>query len=182
MTTEVKAPDAPQGASGPARSFKIESMIFVGLLIVLSIFILIFAGTIREPVGSASAIGAKAFPYAVGILMLISSVALLIGQIRGNYGSPDEGEDIDSEAKTSWVTVGIVGVSFLSLLVTIPHLGWPLAVTILFAGAAISLGAKRWWMAIIVGFIIGVITQVAFANGLGLSLPATGTLTSWIGL
>lgn len=157
-------------------------MVFVGMLIALSVFILIFAGTIREPVGSASAIGAKAFPYAVGILMLISSVALLIGQLRGRFGSPDEGEDIDPDAKTSWVTVGIVGVSFLSLLVTIPHLGWPLAVTILFAGAAIALGAKKWWMAIIVGLIIGVITQVAFANGLGLSLPATGTLTSWIGL
>ena len=182
MTNVAQAPDAPTGASGPPRSFRIESMVFVALLIVLSIGILISASTIRDSVASASAIGARAFPYAVGGLMLIASVALLIGQLRGKYGEPDGGEDVDLESGTSWVTVGIVGVAFLSLLVTIPYLGWPLAVTILFSGASIALGAKRWWMAIIIGAIIGVVTQVAFAVGLSLSLPATGVFTSWIGL
>ncbi|MGO1392844.1 tripartite tricarboxylate transporter TctB family protein [Agrococcus casei] len=182
MTNVAQAPDAPTGASGAPRSFRIESMVFVALLIALSVGILISATTIREPVGSASAIGARAFPYAVGGLMLLASVALLIAQLRGKYGEPDGGEDVDLESGTSWVTVGIVGIAFLSLLVTIPYLGWPIAVTILFAGAATALGAKRWWMTIIVGAIMGIVTQVAFAVGLNLSLPATGVFTSWIGI
>ena len=84
MTAEVQEPGARTSAPGPARSYRIESMIFVGVLIVLSIGVLLTAGTIREPVGSASAIGARAFPYAVGALMLISSIALLIAQLRGH--------------------------------------------------------------------------------------------------
>lgn len=180
MTTNN--PGTPSGVPGPSRSHRIESMAFAGLLFATAIGVLLFAGTIREPIGSASAIGARAIPYAVGALMLMSSLGILVAQLRGNFGEAEEGEDVDPNAKSSWGTVAIVGVSFLSLVVTIPHLGWPLAITILFAGSAIALGAKRWWMAIIVGFIIGVITQFAFGAWLGLSLPATGTLTNWIGI
>ena len=53
---------------------------------------------------------------------------------------------------------------------------------ILFSGSAIALGAKKWWVALIVGVIVGIVTWVGFGLLLGLSLPATGTLTSWIGL
>ena len=175
-------PGTPSGVPGPSRAHRIESMAFAGLLLAVSIGVILFAGTIREPIGSSSAIGARAIPYAVGILMLVSSLGILIAQFRGRYGQAEEGEDVDAEAKSSWGTVAIVGASFLSLVVTIPHLGWPLAITILFAGAAIALGAKRWWMAIIIGFAIGAITQFAFGTWLGLSLPATGTLTNWIGI
>lgn len=180
MTTDN--PGTPSGVPGPSRAHRIESMVFVSILLVASIGVLWFAGTIREPIGSASAIGARAIPYAVGGLMLLSSLGILVGQLRGNYGEAEDGEDVDANAKPSWGTVAIVGLSFLSLVITIPHLGWPLAITILFAGAAIALGAKRWWMAIIVGFVIGLVTQLAFGTWLGLSLPATGTLTNWIGI
>lgn len=178
--------DAPaQGASAVARAeraARIEAMVFVGLLLLLAVGVLISTTTIREPPGSTNTLGARVVPYGVGGLLLLSSLIVLIGQLRGRFGHAEAGEDIDLEHGTAWVSTGILALSFLSLIITIPFLGWPLAVTILFTGASLALGAKRWWVALLIGFAMGVITQLVFGTLLGLSLPATGTLTSWIGL
>jgi putative tricarboxylic transport membrane protein len=68
---------------------------------------------------------------------------------------------------------------FLSLLVLIELAGWPIAVMVLFGGSAITLGAKRWWVALLVGLGLGVVTQLVFGAWLGLSMPA-GPLLNWI--
>jgi putative tricarboxylic transport membrane protein len=178
--------DAPrQGASAAARAeraARIEAMIFVGLLVLLSVGVLISTTTIREPPGSTNTLGARVVPYAVGALLLVSSLIVFVGQLRGRFGHPEAGEDIDLEHGTAWVPTGILAVSFVSLMATIPLLGWPLGVTILFAGASLALGAKRWWLAILIGLAMGVVTQLVFGTLLGLSLPPTGALTSWIGI
>ena len=70
-------------------------------------------------------------------------------------------------------------VFFLSQLVLIELAGWPIAVAVLFAGAAWSLGAKRWWVAVLIGLGLGLVTQLVFGAWLGLSLPA-GPLLDWI--
>ncbi|MCH1884261.1 tripartite tricarboxylate transporter TctB family protein [Agrococcus sp. ARC_14] len=181
MTATTTA-GAPSGAPAASRAARIEAMAFVGLIIVLSIAVLIATTTIREPPGSTNTLGARVVPYAVGGLMLVSAIVVLVAQLRGRFGEAEEGEDIDTEHGTSWGVTGIVLLSFLSLMLTIPHLGWPLGVTILFTGASIALGAKRWWAAVLIGLAMGVVTQLIFGTLLGLSLPVTGTLTSWIGL
>ncbi|GEK79896.1 membrane protein [Agrococcus baldri] len=157
-------------------------MAFVGFLVLLSIAVLIATTTIREPPGSTNTLGARVVPYAVGGLLLVSSLVVLVQQLRGRFGHAEAGEDVDLEHGTSWGVTGIVMLSFLSLMVTIPHLGWPLGVTVLFTGASLALGAKRWWAAALIGLTMGVVTQIVFGTLLGLSLPVTGTLTSWIGL
>lgn len=174
--------DAPSSASARARAARIEAMVFVGLLVVLAIAVLIATTTIREPPGSTNTLGARVIPYTVGGLLLVSSLGVLIGQLRGRFGDAESGEDVDLEHGTSWGATGIVVLSFLSLIVTIPFLGWPLGVMVLFTGASMALGAKRWWVAALIGLALGVVTQIVFGTLLGLSMPATGTLTSWIGL
>lgn len=182
-TASAGAPDqgAP-AAARPERAARIEAMIFVGLLVLLSIGVLISTTTIREPPGSTNTLGARVVPYGVGGLLLLSSLVVLVGQLRGRFGHAEAGEDIDLEHGTAWVPTGILALSFLSLMATIPLLGWPLAVTILFTGASLALGAKRWWVAVLIGLAMGIVTQLVFGTLLGLSLPPTGTLTSWIGL
>lgn len=179
-TAPVDAPS--QGASARARAARIEAMAFVGLLVVLSIAVLIATTTIREPPGSTNTLGARVVPYAVGGLMLVSALIVLIGQLRGHFGHAEEGEDVDLEHGTSWGATGIVVLSFISLMLTIPNLGWPLGVVVLFTGASLALGAKRWWTSALIGLALGIVTQFLFGTLLDLSLPATGTLTSWIGL
>ena len=80
--------------------------------------------------------------------------------------------DVDESVRTDWLTVVKVSAFFLSQVVLIDLIGWPLAVVVVFGGAAWSLGAKRWWKALLVGLVIGVVTQLVFGSWLGLSLPA----------
>lgn len=183
MTAEAGAPveGAPASPRVPTAAHRVEAMVVVGVVIALAIATLVLTTQIQQS-GQATTLGARVIPYAVGVLLLVAGVGVLVGQLRGRYGDPDEGEDVDLEHGTSWVTTGIVALAFLSLVVTIPHLGWPLAVTVLFTASSIALGAKRWWIAVLVGLGLGIVSQLLFGTLLGLSLPATGTLTAWIPL
>ncbi|GAA4780799.1 tripartite tricarboxylate transporter TctB family protein [Microbacterium gilvum] len=166
-------------AAAPSRGQRIEAMIVAVVIIAIAIGALVLASTIRET-GSALTLSPRVVPYVVGGLLLVSGVAVLVGQLRGRYGHPEEGEDVDLAGGTSWVTTVVIAAAFVSLVVTIPWLGWPLGVTLTFAASAIALGARRWWAAVLVGFGLGVVSQLVFGTLLGLSLPATGALTSWI--
>ncbi|WP_144719872.1 tripartite tricarboxylate transporter TctB family protein [Agrococcus jejuensis] len=183
MTAEVGAPveGAPASPRVHPRAHRVEAMVVVGVVIALAIATLVLTTQIPQG-GQATTLSARVIPYVVGGLLLVAGIGVLVGQLRGRFGEAEEGEDVDLEHGTSWVTTGVVALAFLSLVVTIPHLGWPLAVTVLFGASAIALGAKRWWIAVLVGLGLGVVTQLLFGSLLGLSLPATGTLTGWIPL
>ncbi|MBO3661934.1 tripartite tricarboxylate transporter TctB family protein [Microbacterium stercoris] len=160
--------------SGPSRERRIGELAFIGVILVFSIVALVMTGFIREPAGSSNVLGARVVPYAVNGLMLVASIGAFIAVLRGDVGAPDEGEDIDPDAPTSWRTVVLVALAFASLIVTIPLLGWPAAVTILFTGASLALGSGTWWKALLIGLGLGVLTQVVFGTLLGLSLPPFG--------
>jgi putative tricarboxylic transport membrane protein len=195
MTDRHEAPSgapAPEGASdatGPTGSVPesgarkrrgiVGEYAFAGVCATLGLYAIIGAGFIRVPPGSASVLKARFFPYFVGALLLVASVAVIVDIARGHRGQPDEGEDVDPNARTDWRTVLLLMLCFLSLLVLVELAGWPLAVAVLFAGAAITLGAKRWWMALLIGLGLGLVTQLVFGVWLGLSLPA-GPLLNWI--
>ena len=161
------------GAPGSRRA---GELVFLGVITVFSALALVMTGFIREPMGSSNILGARVVPYAVTGLMLLASLGAIIAVLRGDVGQPDEAEDIDTEARTSWKTVFMLVVSFASLMVVIPLLGWPAAVIVLFTGAALALGAVRWWMALIIGAALGILTQLLFGTLLGLSLPPFGTV------
>ena len=161
---------------GAPRSRRVGELVFLGVIAVFSAVALVMTGFIREPMGSSNILGARVVPYAVTGLMLLASLGAIIAVLRGDVGQPDEAEDIDTEARTSWKTVLMLVVSFASLMLVIPLLGWPAAVVVLFTGAALALGAARWWMALIIGAALGVLTQLLFGTLLGLSLPPFGTV------
>lgn len=58
-------------------------------------------------------------------------------------------------------------------------LGWPIAAAVLFGGVAWTLGAKKWCLALLTGFALGLVVFIAFGGFLGLSLPA-GPLLSFL--
>ncbi|MGH3705567.1 MAG: tripartite tricarboxylate transporter TctB family protein [Agromyces sp.] len=180
MTDAAQAPlgAAAPGGAAPVRT-PIGEYVFAAVCAALGAYAIIGAGFIRVPPGSASVLGPRVFPYAVGVLLVAASVVVVVQLARGRRGVPDEGEDVDPDAPTDWLTVVKLVVCFLSQIVLIEFAGWPLAVTVLFAGAAWSLGAKRWWMAVVIGFGLGIVTQLVFGSWLGLSLPA-GPLLDWI--
>jgi putative tricarboxylic transport membrane protein len=144
---------------------------FPAALVCLGVFALVDATTITVP-GSTNVIGPRAFPYAVGALLVVTGIAVLIGLARGRHGTAEEGEDIDTELGTDWPRVAMLAASLLALVVLIEPVGWPIAATVLFGGAAWSLGARPLWRPLVVGAVLAVVTQVLFTQVLGVFLPA----------
>ena len=183
MTAPIPAPldarasgGAPAGGAGRAPT---GEYLFAAVCAALGVYAIVGAGFIRVPPGSASVLGPRVFPYAVGVLLVAASVAVIVQVARGRRGVPDDGEDIDPDAPTDWLTVVKLVAIFLSQLLLIEWAGWPVAVAVVFGGAAIVLGATRWWMALLIGLGLGLVTQLVFGAWLGLSLPA-GPLLDWI--
>jgi putative tricarboxylic transport membrane protein len=150
-------------------SEKIEEYAFGGLVAAIGVFTLLDATTIAARADNA--VGPRAFPYAVGALLVATGVAAIIATSRGKLGHAEEGEDVDSDVRTDWVTVGKLVAVLIAHLVLIDLVGWPVAATVLFFGAAWTLGAV-WWRALPIAVVLALVVQVVFASGLGLSLPA----------
>jgi putative tricarboxylic transport membrane protein len=150
-------------------SAKAEEYGFGGLVAAIGVFTLVDATTIAAP--GANAVGPRAFPYAVGVLLVVTGVAAIIATARGKLGEAEEGEDVDSGVRTDWLTVGKLVAVLVAHLALIDVAGWPVAAALLFFGAAWTLGAV-WWRALPVAVVLALVVQVVFASGLGLSLPA----------
>ncbi|MGM7665542.1 tripartite tricarboxylate transporter TctB family protein [Microbacterium sp. A93] len=174
MTDQITT--GASAVAGAPRSRKLGELFFVGVILAFAVVALVMTGFIREPIGSSNVLGARVVPYAVTALMLVASAGAIIAVLRGDVGAPDEGEDVDTEARTSWKTVILLALSFISLIVVIPLAGWPVAVAVLFTGASLALGAGSWWRALLLGAGLGVLTQLLFGTLLGLSLPPFGTI------
>ena len=150
-------------------SEKIEEYAFGGLVAAIGVFTLVDATTIAARADNA--VGPRAFPYAVGALLVATGVAAIIATARGKLGQAEEGEDVDADVRTDWVTVGKLVAVLIAHLVLIDIAGWPVAAAVLFFGAAWTLGAV-WWRALPIAVVLALVVQVVFASGLGLSLPA----------
>ena len=150
-------------------SAKVEEYAFGGLVAAIGVFTLVDATTIVAR--DDNAVGPRAFPYAVGILLIVTGVAAIIATARGKLGQAEEGEDVDADVRTDWVTVGKLVAFLVAHLVLIDLVGWPVAAALLFFGAAWTLGAV-WWRALPIAVVLALVVQVVFASGLGLSLPA----------
>lgn len=155
----------------------VGEIVFAALLLALGVYCLAGVFGIRVPVSAR--VGPTAFPVLVSVILIGSSAAVLIGVLRGRRGTAEEGEDVDPDAATDWLTLAkIVGLVVAHLLL-IPVTGWAIAAGVLFGGCAWSLGAKRWWIALLVGLGIGLVLQIVFGELLGLSLPL-GPLLGWV--
>jgi len=148
---------------------KIEEYAFGGLVAAIGVFTLVDATTIAAR-GTDGA-GPRAFPYAVGALLVVTGLAAIIATARGRLGQAEDGEDVDTGVRTDWLTVAKLVAVLIAHLVLIDLVGWPVAAALLFFGAAWTLGAV-WHRALIVAVALALVVQVVFASGLGLSLPA----------
>jgi putative tricarboxylic transport membrane protein len=171
MSASSEGPPAAPGADGRARRVPWAEVPFPLALVALGVFTVIDAGTITVP-GSTNVVGPRAFPYAIGFLLVATGVAVLIDLARGHRGESEGGEDVDTHLGTDWVRVALLAGSLLALIVLIEPLGWPIAATVLFGGAAWSLGARPLWRPLLVGAVIAVLTQIVFTQLLDVFLPA----------
>ncbi|GLY49568.1 tripartite tricarboxylate transporter TctB family protein [Lentzea sp. NBRC 102530] len=148
---------------------KLEEYAFGGLVAAIGVFTLVDATTIAAR--DDNVVGPRAFPYAVGVLLVVTGIVAIIATARGKLGEAEEGEDVDENVRTDWITVGKLVAVLIAHLVLIDLVGWPVAAALLFFGAAWTLGAT-WWRALPIAIVLALVVQVVFAYGLGLSLPA----------
>ena len=168
-------------ASGPPGRNPGE-LALTGLLLVLGLYLVVDAANIAIP-GSSNTIGPRFFPYLIGGVVIATALALGFRVWRGDRGPADESEDVDLSAGTDWRAVGIVCVAFLAHALLINVIGWPLAVTLMFAAVAWALGEPGVVRPLLVGGVTSVVIWIVFVKGLNVALPG-GTLlelvTEWL--
>ena len=161
-----------------AASLPLGEIVFAALMVALGVFALVGVFAIHVPVGAQ--VGPTVFPIFVAVLLLGSAVAVLVSVLRGRRGVPEDGEDVDQSLPTDWITLLKIAAFLIAHLLLIEPIGWAPAAALLFGGVAWSLGAKRWWMAFLIGAALALVVQIVFGGLLGLSLP-WGPALSWLG-
>lgn len=189
MTTETSAESRPEpaavavdvGSSRPSPGRNHGELALSVVLVLLGVYVLVDSRTIAIP-GSSNTVGPRFFPYLVGAATVVVGVLLGVRILRGDQGPPEEGEDIDPDATTSWRAVGIISVAFLAHALLINVIGWPLAVSCMFAVVAWALGARGVVRPLIAGGLASVVIWLIFVKALGVVLPGGLLLelaTSW---
>ncbi|RBY91307.1 tripartite tricarboxylate transporter TctB family protein [Blastococcus sp. TF02A-30] len=169
------APEPTPPGEQPGRNT--GELVMAGLLAALGLYLVLDAGSIAVP-GSSNQVGPRFFPYLVGGVVLATGIALGVRVWRGDQGPADESEDVDPTAGTSWQAVAIISVAFLAHALLINVVGWPLAVTLMFATVAWALGARGIVRPLIAGGIAAVVVWIVFVKALNVALPG-GTLLEW---
>ncbi len=163
-----KSPGGGAVNAPPGRP--LGELIFAGIIVLVGVIGFVAGAGIPVP-PSAGVVGPQVFPFIVSGVLVAIGIGLIIQLLRGHTGAAEEGEDIDPNAKTDWLTVGkLVGFLAVHIALIVP-LGWPVAAAVLFFGAAWSLGAKPWWRNAIIAVVLALILQFVFAGLLGVSLP-----------
>lgn len=165
-TTPSELSDDVDAATGPAVGDAVAALGVVAL----GVFTVVDSHRITVPL-SANVVGPRVFPYAVGAALVACGLVVLVGALRGRRAEPEAGEDVDTAASTDWLTLAKVVGAFGVHVLLVDRLGWALAGALLFAGVAWALGA-RWWKGLLIGLLLGFTVQIAFVDGLGVSLPA----------
>lgn len=141
------------------------------LLLVGSV-VVVDAARLPDTIGQVGAVGPKAVPFVVGGLLVVTAALLVVDVLRGGAGESETGEDVDLSHPADWRTVALLAGAFLANALLIERIGWPLSGALLFFGAAYALGARRLVPLVAVSLAMSFGSQLLFAHGLGVNLPA----------
>ncbi|MEJ1088538.1 tripartite tricarboxylate transporter TctB family protein [Microbacterium sp. Mu-80] len=178
MTAPLTGANGRAEETRPAPRVPLGELLFALLMLALGVYAVVGVFSIHVPVGVQ--VGPRVFPIFVAVILLGSAGAVLIGLFRGQRAEVEEGEDIDPNARTDWLTLAKIVGGLLAHLLLIDVIGWAPAAALLFGIVAWALGAKRWWPGFVIGLAIGLIVQIVFGEMLGLSLPL-GPALGWLG-
>ena len=141
-------------------------------MVAVGAFLIYDALSLAPGFAKVDPVGPKLFPIVIGAVLVALAVVLAIAIPRGSIGEADAGEDVDPNSPGDWRTVGLLVGVFVAVIVLVNPLGWVIAGTLLFAGAATILGNRHYVRNIAIGAALAVASFYAFYSGLGIPLPA----------
>lgn len=142
------------------------------LLFGMGVIALVDASTLSVNAATRGPLNSATVPIAVGLLLVVVSIALTVNVLRGGRGDMEGGEDIDLDQPTAWVPFAAVGGVFLANAVLMESIGWPITGAALFFGAAVALGSRNYLVALVISLVMSFGSYLLFVNMLGLNLPA----------
>ena len=124
------------------------------------------AGAFAIPGEAAYAgVGPRAVPILVGAALTLAGLGFAVSVVRGAEFPATESPP-DRRA-LAWLIGGLVAAGLL-----IQPIGFALTAAVVFTATARAFSSRRLPMDTLVGLVLGAIVYVAFARGLGVSLPA----------
>ncbi|MDB6455182.1 tripartite tricarboxylate transporter TctB family protein [Falsirhodobacter sp. 20TX0035] len=127
----------------------------------------LWASTLIHVSPAYARIGPTVFPRIVGAALAVLGVLLLVNAFAGRWQceATDAEEPPLDLVPLAWVAGGLV----LNLLL-IAQIGFILSSTLMYLLVAKGFGARRIWLAALVGFILALVAYFGFAQLLGLRM------------
>src|SRR3954465_10659013 len=157
MTTTEKPQQNPV-----ARTVDKAQYLVCVVLVVVGAFLIYDALSLEAGFAKVDPVGPKLFPIAIGSVLIVLAIILAVAIPRGSVGEADAGEDVDPNAPGDWRTVGMLVALFVSVIVLVNPLGWAIAGTLLFAGAATFLGSRHYIRNLVIGVVLAVASFYVF--------------------
>lgn len=162
----------PEPRPGVAGWFQDRSELVVSVLLAgAGAVVIIDAMRMSTGFTQRGPVGPTAMPLVIGALLVLVAVALAVDVLRGGRGAAEGGEDVDLSTPPEWRTVALLVGVFVANIVLIDIVGFPIAGTLLFWGAAFALGSRHWVRDPLIAVALALVTYVVFGELLGVTLP-----------
>lgn len=172
MSAPTALHDPKQSEAPASRGVDHAELGLAAVLLGVGALVVYDASQLTSTLVQTGPVGPKAVPYTVGGLLMVTSVLLAVDVLRGGHGEAEAGEDVDLEHGVDWPRLCLLVLVFLGASLAIPYAGFPISGAVLFWGATVVLGGRRWvWDPLIaVGVAFG--SYLLFTQSLGIALPA----------
>jgi putative tricarboxylic transport membrane protein len=170
--TTLPGEDVAHTAPAPGRGWARYAELAVTLAVIaLGIVILIDTRDIRVP-KAFSSVGPRVVPTIVGWGLVIVGIWYAIDVILGHTAAPSgDSEDADPTLPADWGVLGGLAITLIAYAALIRPVGFVLASTVLFAGAAVAMGSRQVLRDLAIGLVLSAVTYYAFTEWLGIRLP-----------
>lgn len=141
--------------------------IVVALVVLVAGIGVVWMTTLINVSPAYARIGPNVFPRIVGGALALAGLLLLVTAVSGRWAC--EATDPD-EPRPDLVPLIWVGGGLVLNLLLIKAIGFILASTLMYVCIARGFGARRWWFAALVGFVLALVAYYGFARLLGLRM------------
>jgi len=145
---------------------RIELIAVATIVTAIGVAMFVLALMIPEPLASVG-VGPREFPYGIAILITACGVLLLLEAIRKGWDC--EATDPEAPKADLWPML-VLAAGMSANLALIQTTGFIIATTVMFVFTAKAFGARRLWLAALIGFALAFACYFGFARLLDLRI------------